>query len=233
MPLGLELQSQHIGNVAFLRCRGRIVAGEEIRLLQRELERLSQETKNIVLHLEEVSYLDSSGLGSIVRCLGMLRAAHGDLKLCRVSPSILKVLQATNLLAVFEAHETESEATKAFSAGPPSLPAQPPAAGRKVLCVDTSSDLLAYLNVLLHRSGYEIFTTRLLADAVTLLRATRPDVVILGPTIRADQRAIEMLRQVDSKVQILPLPADFSTSEASQAGLDLVERIRALQEPHL
>jgi anti-anti-sigma factor len=230
LPLQLDLVSQHVGNVAVVRCRGRIVGGEEIRSLQRELERLTQETKNIVLHLEEVSYLDSAGLGGMVRCLGMLRAARGDLKLCQVSPFVLKVLQATNLHKVFEAHGSEKEAMKAFSAKAPSSATEPQASGAKILCVDTSSDLLAYLSALLHRSGFEIFTTRILSDAVTLLKATRPDVVILGPAIHTDQRAIEVLQRTDPKVQLLFLPTDFSAAEASQAGLELVERVRSLQK---
>lgn len=230
MPLQLSLQSQHIGNVAVVRCRGRIIAGDEIRSLQLELEKLTQETKNIVLHLEEVSYLDSAGLGGIVRCLGMLRAARGDLKLCQVSPFVLRVLKATNLHTVFEAHDTEREAMKAFSALAPFPAKDLQASGMKVLCVDTSSDLLAYLSALLQRAGYEIFTTRILSDAVTLLKATRPDIVILGPAVHTDKRAIEVLQRTDPKVQLLFLPSDFSTAEASQAGLDLVERVRSLRK---
>ena len=230
MPLQLELTSQHIGNVAVVRCRGRIIAGEEIRSLQRELEKITLETKNVVLHLEEVSYLDSAGLGGIVRCLGMLRAARGDLKLCQVSPFVLNVLQSTHLHTVFEAHASEKEAMKAFSAKAPSPEIEPQAARTKVLCVDPSSDVLAYLSALLQGSGFEIFTTRILSDAVTLMRATRPDIVIVGPAMHADQRALDMLKSVDSKVRLLPLPPDFSTAEASQAGLDLVERLRSLQK---
>lgn len=231
MPLQLDLASRHIGNVAVVRCRGRIVGGDEILSLQRELEKLTQETKNIVLHLEGVSYLDSAGLGGLVRCLGMLRAARGDLKLCQVSPFVLKVLQATNLHTVFDAHGSEKEAMRAFSAQAPSPAKETHATRTKVLCVDASSDVLAYLSALLHRSGYEIFTTRNLSDAVTLLKATRPDIVILGPAIHADQRAVEVLRGADSKARLVLLPADFSTAEASQAGLELVARIRSLHEP--
>ena len=230
MPLHLELASQHFGNVAVVRCRGRIVGGDEILSLQRELEKLTQQTKNIVLHLEEVSYLDSAGLGGIVRCLGMLRAARGDLKLCQVSPFVQGVLKATNLHTVFEAHASEREAMNAFSAQAPSAAKEMHATRTKILCLDPSSDVLAYLNALLERSGYEVFTTRILADAVTLLKATRPDIVVLGPAIHADRRATELFQKTDSKVQLLLLPADFSTAEASQAGLDLVERIRSLRK---
>jgi anti-anti-sigma factor len=230
VPLQLELTSQHIGNVAVVRCRGRITAGDEIRSLQSELEKITLQTKNVVLHLEEVSYLDSAGLGGIVRCLGMLRAGRGDLKLCQVSPFVLKVLQSTNLHTVFESHGTENEAMKAFSAKAPSPQQEPHAVRVKVLCVDPSSDILAYLSAFLQRSGFEIFTTRILSDAVTLLKATRLQIVIVGPAMQGDSRALEMLKSVDPKVRILPLPADFSTAEASQAGLDLVERLRSLQK---
>jgi CheY-like chemotaxis protein len=160
----------------------------------------------------------------------MLRAARGDLKLCQVSPCVRGVLQATNLYRVFDAHDTEKEAMKAFSARTRSPATESPVSGTKILCVDTSSDLLAYLSALLHRSGFEIFTTRILSDAVTLLKATRPDVVILGPAIHTDQRAIEVLQRTDPKVQLLFLPTDFSAAEASQAGLELVERVRSLQK---
>jgi anti-anti-sigma factor len=97
----LTLQSQILGDVVAVRCRGRIVSGEESRLLQREIESLAQETKNVVLQLSEVNYIDSGGLGALVRLRGVLRAAKGDLKLCGLSPFVSQVLQATNLLSVF------------------------------------------------------------------------------------------------------------------------------------
>ena len=231
LPLQLSLQSRHVGHVAVVRCRGRIVAGEELQSLRRELEKLTQKTKNIILHLEEVSYLDSAGLGGVVRHLGVLRAAHGDLKLCQVSPFVLKVLQVTNLHSVFDTHNSEGEAVEAFSERPRSLNEAFGTAKTKVLCVDASSDVLAYLSALLNRSGYEVISTRMVSDAVTLLKASRPGIVVLGPGIHADERVLEMLRRVDSEVQLLLLPAGFSTAEASQAGLDLVERIRTLHKP--
>jgi DNA-binding NtrC family response regulator len=84
-----------------------------------------------------------------------------------------------------------------------------------MVSVDTSSDLLAYVNALLKRSGYEVFTTRNLSDARTLMKATKPSVVICGPGMRANELAIEMFRRIDPRMRLLLLQADFSTVEAS------------------
>ena len=116
----LTLQSHNVGEVVVVRCRGRIVSGDEVRFLQLELDKLTELTKNVVLQLAEVSYLDSGGLGALVRIFGVLRAAGGDLKLCQLSPFVDQVLQATNLLNVFHPYASEKEAIEAFSARPQS-----------------------------------------------------------------------------------------------------------------
>jgi anti-sigma B factor antagonist len=228
----LTLQTQNVGNVVVLRCRGRIVSGEEVRFLQLELEKRTELTKNVVLQLAEVTYVDSGGLGALVRIFGVLRADGGDLKLCQLSPFVVQVLQATNLLGVFHPYASEKEAIEAFSARP-----QPPektshASRTRVVCLDTSLDLLAYLKVLLQRSGYEVFATRYPSDAVALVVGTKPGVVVCGPGMRANESAIEKFRQSAPDVQLLHLPPDFSTSEADQAGSDLVSRLRSLLAPH-
>src|ERR1700693_5170238 len=113
----LTLQNQKIGDVAAIRCRGRVVAGPEISSLQLEIETLTRMTKKVVLHLEEVGFIDSAGLGALVRLFGVLRANGGDLKLCQLSPFLLQVLQVTNLLGIFPTYASESEAVQAFSVG--------------------------------------------------------------------------------------------------------------------
>jgi anti-anti-sigma factor len=224
----LTLQSQKIGEVVVVRCRGRIVSGDEVRFLQLELEKLTDLSKKVVLQLAEVTYLDSGGLGALVRIFGVLRAAGGDLKLCEVSPFVVQVLQATNLLNVFHPCASEKEAIEAFSARPRST-AEPPHTSRiRVVCLDTSLDLLAYLKVMLQRSGYEVFTTRYTSDAVALVIGTSPRVVVCGPGLQGNESLIEKFRQSAPNVHLLHLPADFSTSEADQAGLNLVNRIRSL-----
>ena len=224
----LSLESRTLKDVVVIRCHGRIVSGAEARQLQAEIEKLTALTKNVVLQLSEVTYVDSGGLGALVRILGVLRAARGDLKVCQLSPFVEQVLQATNLTKVFQPWASEKEAVEAFSAAPGSAhdAGQPSAA--RIVCLDSSPDVLAYLKVLLQRSGYEVFTTRYLSDAVSLAVGTRPRVLVCGPSWHANASVAEKFSQSAPAVQLLHLPADFSTSEADQASRNLVDRVRSL-----
>jgi len=228
--VNLVLQTETIGKVVVIRCQGRIVTGDETVSLQKEIERYSPITKKIVLQLAEVKYVDSGGLGALVRVMGTLRAQHGDLKLCQASSFVHQVLEATSLLKVFHTYASEKEAVDAFHE---SYLTHPPAAplGATIVCVDPSIDLLAYLNVLLKRSGYEVITTKSVVDAKTLIKVRNPDAVVCGPGLQANEFGISNLRQSAPNAKFLMLSPEFSTTEASQAGLDLVERLRALIGP--
>ena len=228
----LTLQSYNAGEVVVIRCRGRIVSGEEARFLRSELEKLTELTKKVVLQLAEVNYVDSGGLGALVRLLGVLRAARGDLKLCELSPFVVQVLQATNLLSVFHPYASEKDAIEAFSARPQAPEERSRASSTRVVCLDTSLDLLAYLKVLLQRSGYEVFTTQYPSDAVAFAMGARSSLVICGPGMRTNETVIEKFRQGAPHARVLHLPSDFSTSEADQAGPDLVNRVRSLLAPN-
>jgi anti-anti-sigma factor len=214
----LILQSQTLEHVVVIRCAGRIVLGDEIKALQAEVERLTRTKKRVVLQLAEVNYIDSAALGALVRLFGVLRSGGGGLKLSQLSPFVHKVLQATNL----------KEAVDAFSErlGPQEKTSTAPRT--KIVCLDTSNDLLAYLKALLTRAGYEVFTTKQTADARTMIVATKPSLVIYGPGTQTSEAAVGKFRESYPGVQVLVLPGDFSTADASQAGTELLERVRAM-----
>ncbi len=229
--VNLVLQSEAVGKVVVIRCSGRIVTGEETRSLQQEIDRHTPVTKKIVLQMAEVKYVDSGGLGAMVRIAGALRSQHGDLMLCRISPFVRQVLEATGLLKVFPTFATEKEAVDAFLEGGRSHATTLAGQVGRILCVDTSADLLAYLSALLKRSGYEVITSKSVADAKMLVNATKPDVVVCGPGLRANEFAVENVRQSAPRAKFLLLSSDFSTTLASDAGRDLVEQLRALFNP--
>ena len=224
----LSLQNQKIGDIVVVRCRGRIVVGAEITSLQQDLEKLTVLTKKVVLHLGEVSFIDSVGLGALVRQFGVLRAKGGDLKLCQVSPFLLQVLQVTNLLRIFPMHASEAEAIQAFSKGTQFHEETFGDSKTRVVCIDPSHDLLAYLSALLKRSGYEVITTRNPSDVMLFMRVTKPHILICGPGMQKNETAVKGFAEMKPKVQILHLPSDFPTGEAGQAGMDLVNRVRQL-----
>jgi anti-sigma B factor antagonist len=81
-------------------CRGRLVAGLSDTLHAR-VKPLLAETKRVVLDLGGVSFMDSIGLGTIVRLYVSAKSAGGDLELRRVGSRIREVLRITHLLQVF------------------------------------------------------------------------------------------------------------------------------------
>ena len=238
LTMQLTLQSQVMDDVLVIRCQGRIGAGAEVEALQAELEKQTKiagtnflKVKRVVLQLAEADFIDSSGLGALVRLYGVLRAAGGDLKLCQLSPFVLRVLQITNLLSIFVTYSSEREAIEAFSKAQRSPHEALGSSRTRIVCIDTSSDLLAYVSALFKSSGYDILTSRRLGVATTLVHATRPRVVICGPGVLelpTCEAALERFRQSGPNVEILLLPSGFSTAEAGQAGVDLVNRVRSL-----
>jgi CheY-like chemotaxis protein len=169
--------------------------------------------------------MDSSGLGTMVRMAGVLRAAGGDLKLCQVTPEVGTVLKITNLAQLFQTYEQEEEAVEAFyrrQHGPEAAAGS----GPRLLCVDYSPDVLAYLRELLGRAGFEVVSSNYVPDALILLRATHPALVVLGPNLRASAGMRETFDKECSKLPVVELGAEFSTLHAGEAGTDLLRRIQ-------
>lgn len=227
MPLSLSTRA--VGEVTIVRCSGRIVTGDT-EVLRQHVGELLSEGSDIVLHLGEVIFIDSSGLGMLVRLLTSTRRARGDLKLCHVPEGIHKVLKMTNLITLFDTYESEEAAVLAFYRRP-TAPARVPQAGLTVLCVDQSADVLAYLRELLSRAGYDVLTNNNLRDALILLKATRPGLTILGPNLKAAPGTEQTFRAACAASPVLELGDEFSTLEASQAASELLEKIRALGSP--
>lgn len=224
MPLSLNTRT--VGDVTIVRCNGRIVAGSEMESLRNHMTACRQEHRAFVLHLGEVIFIDSSGLGMLVGLLTSTRRDRGDLKLCNVPETIDKILRMTNLIAVFDTHESEEAAVTAFYRRK-SISERPAAAGPSVLCVDHSTDVLAYLRELLRNAGYDVLTNSSLPDSLILVRATRPSLTILGPNLKASPGTQQAFRTACSTIPVVELGNEFSTLDAGQAGSELLEKIRA------
>jgi anti-anti-sigma factor len=112
--MGLSLDTRQVGRVTIVRCNGRIVAGGESESLRAHVTWLLRDRRAIVLHLGEVGFIDSSGLGTIVRSLTSTRQARGEMKLCNVPEHVRKVLELSHLTSLFDSHESEEKAVAAF-----------------------------------------------------------------------------------------------------------------------
>jgi anti-sigma B factor antagonist len=220
----LSLETREVGRVTIVRCNGRIVSGDESESLHAHLSWLLHDRRAIVLHLGEVAFVDSSGLGTMVRSLTSVRQKGGDLKLCNVPEHTRRVLTMTNLTKLFDTHESEESAISAFYRAS-SRAEQPACNGLSVLCVDRNGNVLAYLRELLLRAGYDVHTSNNLPDSLILMRVTPFRLLLLGPELTASPGTQQAFQQACAKVIVLPLGNEFSRLEAAEAASGLLESI--------
>jgi anti-sigma B factor antagonist len=228
--LPLSLDTREVGRVTIVRLNGRIVAGGESESLRAHIDRLLLDRRSIILHMGEVGFIDSSGLGTMVRSLTSIRRAHGDLKLCNVTEQARKVLEMSRLTQVFDTHESEEKAVAAFYR--PGAPAETPVpTGRSILCVDYNRDVLAYLRELVRRAGYDVQSTSHPGDALILMRVTRFDLLLVGPDLTTSPATWQTFQVACTRLPVIELGSEFSTRDAGEAGAALLEKIEARLNP--
>jgi anti-sigma B factor antagonist len=113
----LKIETRQADGVTIMSCQGRIVFGEEAAILRENLKRVLSSTRQVVLNLSGVSYIDSGGLGTLVGVYSSARAAGADIKLTGLGQRLRDVLQITKLVTVFEVYDTEQEAIATFHRG--------------------------------------------------------------------------------------------------------------------
>ncbi len=113
----MQIDQRSVGDVIVLDLKGKITLGEGDELLKDKVNSLvNQGHKKIVLNLADVPYIDSAGLGEIVRTYTTVSRQGGSLKLLNLTKRITDLLSITKLLTVFETFDSEKEAVGSFSA---------------------------------------------------------------------------------------------------------------------
>lgn len=113
----MEIAERTVGDVTVLDLRGKMTLGEGDELLKEKINSmLANGRKKLILNLEGVPYIDSAGLGEVVRTYTTVSRQGGSLKLLNLTKRIEDLLSITKLLTVFETFDTEAEAVKSFSA---------------------------------------------------------------------------------------------------------------------
>jgi anti-sigma B factor antagonist len=113
----MQIEQRSSGDVVVLDLKGKITLGEGDELLKDKVNSLlNQGHKKIVLNLAGVPYIDSAGLGEIVRTYTTVSRQGGQLKLLNLTKRITDLLSITKLLTVFETFDTESDAIRSFAA---------------------------------------------------------------------------------------------------------------------
>src|ERR1700758_3638948 len=104
-----KMETRTVDGVAIVSCAGRIEFGEEANALRDTLKKLLTSSKQLVLNLGGVSYIDSGGLGTLVGVYSSARAGGADIKLTGLGQRWRDVLQITKLATVFAVYDSEEE----------------------------------------------------------------------------------------------------------------------------
>jgi anti-sigma B factor antagonist len=111
----LTITERTNGNVTVLDLSGKITIGEgSVQLRETVRGLLERGTKNILINLGGVDYVDSSGIGELVSCFTTTKNQGGQLKLLNLTKKIKDLLMITKLLTVFDTYDDETEAVRSF-----------------------------------------------------------------------------------------------------------------------
>ena len=112
----MHIEERSTGDVIILDLKGKMTLGEGDELLKDKINSLlHQGRRHVVLNLAEVPYIDSAGLGELVRTYTSISRQGGNLKLLNLTKRITDLLAITKLLTVFETHDNEADAVRSFS----------------------------------------------------------------------------------------------------------------------
>ena len=113
--MALDIQQRDREGVVILDLKGRITVGPEATAMREKVAALAAAgTKNIVLNLKDVDYIDSTGLGALVICSTSLRKSGGVIKLLNLNRRNIELLIMTKLATVFDLFADEQDAVNSF-----------------------------------------------------------------------------------------------------------------------
>jgi len=223
----LRLESRPVGDVLLIQCHGRIVAGNEVFTLHSFVGDSIEKYGDVVLQLDQIEFVDSSGLGALVRLVQAARAKGGDVKLSGVPPKVRKTLEMTNLLSQFETYDSVEEAITAAYLGSRYSRGKTGDARPRMLCVFESTDVCTFLREVLCSAGYNALTSVTIDDARILLKATKAKLVVISARMQSvrGKPTRQALEEIDPAVGLLVLGEDFATQDPGEAAEKLLSEV--------
>ena len=109
--MALKIINREVGDVAVMALEGRIVFGEETNSIRDQVKALLASGKRkLVLNMEKVTFVDSTGLGTLVGVRQSAKSANAQLRLSNVESRYSELLKMTQLWPLFDVSGTEAEA---------------------------------------------------------------------------------------------------------------------------
>jgi len=114
--MSLKAAVRRVGDVAVIDLSGRLTLGEGSGLVRNTIkEQVNAGSRNILVNLKDVTYIDSAGLGELVGAYATVTNMGGAIKLLHPQHKVHDLLQVTKLYTVFIAFDDEAEAMRSFN----------------------------------------------------------------------------------------------------------------------
>ena len=114
--MSMKIKTRQVDGITIMDCSGRITLGEgSVQLRDAVRDLLAKGSKQILLNLGDVTYIDSSGIGELVSAFTTVKNSGGELKLLNLTKKVHDLLQITKLYTVFDVKDDEATAISSFT----------------------------------------------------------------------------------------------------------------------
>lgn len=113
--MGFQVLTRELDRIVVVDVVGRLTLSDG-RTQLRDLVHVftGQGRKKFLINLAGVEFVDSDGLGELTRCYSIIRQAGGEMKLVHVQKKVQALLELTRIINLFEIHNEEQAALRAF-----------------------------------------------------------------------------------------------------------------------
>ncbi|GAB4184860.1 MAG: hypothetical protein Kow00108_22350 [Calditrichia bacterium] len=107
----ITIKSTDVQDAKLLKLEGKLLGGPEAQQLLEVLQELiDQKVGKVVLNLEDVERMNSSGLGILISAFTSFKKNGGDLRISSPNPTVYKLLEITKLTSVFQLYSSDEDA---------------------------------------------------------------------------------------------------------------------------
>jgi anti-sigma B factor antagonist len=110
----MEMTTEKAGTVMHVICNGDSLDASTVKNFKEYMNPLFEQERQVVLGLQHVKFVDSSGLGALLSCLRVLRSRDGDIKLYGLNQQVIALFKLVRMQRIFDIYETGEEAIAAF-----------------------------------------------------------------------------------------------------------------------
>lgn len=112
--MAISIETRSIGDTVVATIVGDSLETENVAGFRGAITPILDRAKRVVLDLSQVSFMDSTGLGSMLSCLRSVKAKGGEMKLCSLTPEVRQLFEMVLMDRVFEIYPDEPSALAAL-----------------------------------------------------------------------------------------------------------------------